>query len=348
MKHLLKLICFFLIFSSCEKQSKQDDEIRIGAILSLTGPAGEQGENIRKGIELAVSEAKQNGQNVRLIIEDDGTVPARVVTAFNKLIDQDNVKGVIGGVWDFLAASAYPIAQKREILFITPTNPIEIIPDTFKSSSFITSIAPTLESEFLAMRRFVISHNPKTAVIIFPQLPFGLSKRDAFIKALEELKVDLLEASSFTEDENRGDAMKRASLKLAKLKPDIALVISDYAGLSVLAQENFKLGVNTKILTSQHLDQAILFSKQPKIFKDFYGLYPKIYDENFVSRFEAKFNEKPKVFASHGYDAARLLLAAPGDKFKGVTGDCERGKSLGCKGETVIVEVKGEELREIS
>lgn len=347
--HSLKcLLIFIFALTSCENKSITEDEIRIGAVLSLTGPAGEQGENIRKGVELAVSEAQAKGKNVRLIIEDDGTNPTRVVTSLNKLIDQDKVTGIIGGVWDFLAASAYPVVHRRQVYFITPTNPLEIIPNNFHNSPFISTVAPTLESESRAISRFLSMIKPQSVMVVFPELPFGVSKKDAFEKESQKLNIKILQSVGFTEDENRGDAMKRASLKLSQLNPEAALVITDYSGLTVLAKENKKLGVKTKILTSQHLDQAIIFSGLPELFKDIYGLYPKIYNQEFSRKFKDRFHESPKVFASHGYDSANLLMARPGEKLKGVTGECERGYILGCKGDTVIMALKDGELREIN
>lgn len=347
MKAFKSVLILLFALVSCENKSVTSEELRIGAVLSLTGPAGEQGENIRKGIELAVDEARSQGRKVKFILEDDGTNPARVVSSLNLLIDQHKVDGIIGGVWDFLAASAYPVVHKREIFFVTPTNPFEIIPDIFKTSPYISTIAPTLSSEYEAMKKFLRNVNPKTVLAIYPELPFGISKKDAFEKAAESLKIKNLQSLGFTEDENRGDAMKRASLKLSTLNPDAALVITDYSGLAILAKENKKLGVRTKILTSQHLDQAIIFSNAPDLFTDIYGLYPKIYDQDFVRRFEVKYHEPPKVFASHGYDSVKLLLATPVEKFMGVTGECKKGEILGCKGDTVIMALRNGRLEEL-
>ena len=319
----------------------------MGAVLSLTGPAGEQGQNIRKGIELAVSEAITQGKNIKLILEDDGTNPAKVVSGINKLIDHDNVQGIVGGVWDYLAASAYPVVESREVVFVTPTNPFEIIPPQFQHSKVISTVAPSLSTEREAMKRYLKRVYPKSVMVVYPELPFGKSKQEAFESVAHDLQIPVLSAYAFTEDENRGEAMKRASLKIAESHAEAALVITDYDGLTVLAKEFKKLSINTSILTSQHLDQAVMFSGQSELFENMFGLYPKIYDQDFSLRFEKKFHESPKVFSAHGYDAAKLILARDGEKFQGVTGMCQKGGIVGCIGDTVLYGLKDGKVQQV-
>mgnify|MGYP005700136941 FL=1 len=87
-------------------------KIKIGAIASLTGPAAEQGKNWVDGATLAVKALEKQGISIEFIVEDDASKPAQVHTAFNKLVSIDQVQGVIGGTWDFLAEAANPLSLK--------------------------------------------------------------------------------------------------------------------------------------------------------------------------------------------------------------------------------------------
>jgi branched-chain amino acid transport system substrate-binding protein len=121
MKNLGKVFFLFLLaaslifISGCDSSNKSS-QIRIGAIASLTGAAGEQGTNWVQGATLAIEEANAAGTEAVLSVEDDQTQPAKVVSGLNKLIQVNRVQAVIGGTWDFLAEAAFPVAIKNKTM----------------------------------------------------------------------------------------------------------------------------------------------------------------------------------------------------------------------------------------
>ena len=67
---------------------RKEESIKIGAILSLSGPAGFYGKEVRDGMLLAAQEINSrggiNGREIELIIEDSKTNPEEGKKAFNK------------------------------------------------------------------------------------------------------------------------------------------------------------------------------------------------------------------------------------------------------------------------
>ena len=65
------------------------EPIKIGAILSLSGPGESYGKDVREGMVLAVDEINSwggiNGRYIELIIEDSKTNPQEGKKAFNKI-----------------------------------------------------------------------------------------------------------------------------------------------------------------------------------------------------------------------------------------------------------------------
>lgn len=315
MRALSLVLVFFL---ACNGSNQREVET-LGAVLSLTGPAGEQGKNIKQGIELA---AKEHG--VRVLFEDDGTNPSRAVRGLLKLSTERKLIGVVGGVWDYLALAMYPVADRNQIKFITPSNPIEIIPEQFQKGGMIGTVAPSLKSEREAVYKFLKSKKPKSVTTIVPNVPFGESKRLMFESVASELKISVFPSFEFSTESPRTDSMRAAALKIRELNPDLVLVITDYDGLATLAKE----GLSSIILTSQHLDKALQF--QDADYSNFYAIYPKVFDSDFEKRFIDNFGEPPRVFAAHGYDAAKVLIL--NKPFKGATGDCDPSRVQVCEG----------------
>ena len=108
----------------CAKEEKEK-EIKIGAILPLTGDMAKFGASFKKGIDLAVGEINAEGGirgiKPQIIYEDDAGESKQAVSAFRKLITQHKIHAVIGGVMSSTAMPIAPIAEKEKVVIISPT-----------------------------------------------------------------------------------------------------------------------------------------------------------------------------------------------------------------------------------
>ncbi len=75
-------------------QPQEQGIFTIGAIVPLTGPAADTGEQIRNGLLLAVEEINQKdgiaGKQISLFLEDSQSKPQIGVTAFQSLAELKN------------------------------------------------------------------------------------------------------------------------------------------------------------------------------------------------------------------------------------------------------------------
>ena len=86
-KLVLISVAFLVIFSGgCAK--KDEKEIKIGAVLELTGPLSRLGERSKMGMELAADEINSQGgilnREIKLIIEDNKSDAKRRCFGFFK------------------------------------------------------------------------------------------------------------------------------------------------------------------------------------------------------------------------------------------------------------------------
>ncbi|MBB6261541.1 branched-chain amino acid transport system substrate-binding protein [Paenochrobactrum gallinarii] len=116
-------------------------EIRIGASVSATGPAAFLGDPEFKTLEMLVAELNEkggiNGEQVKLIMYDDGGDANKARTFATRLIEDDEVVAIIGGTTTGTSMSILSVAEDAEIPFIALAGAIEIIqpvrPYTFKT-----------------------------------------------------------------------------------------------------------------------------------------------------------------------------------------------------------------------
>jgi branched-chain amino acid transport system substrate-binding protein len=116
-------------------------EIRIGSTLSETGPASFLGDPEAKTLHMLVDQINAaggiNGEQIRLIMYDDGGDPNRARTFATRLVEDDEVVAIIGGTTTGTSMSIIPVIEEAEIPFISLAGAIEIIdpvqPFTFKT-----------------------------------------------------------------------------------------------------------------------------------------------------------------------------------------------------------------------
>ena len=90
--HLLAAAAFFTVAGAAHA------EVKIGAILSVTGPASFLGDPEKKTLEMYVADINAkggvNGQQIKLFVYDDGGDPNQARTFGTRALEQDGVDGV--------------------------------------------------------------------------------------------------------------------------------------------------------------------------------------------------------------------------------------------------------------
>jgi branched-chain amino acid transport system substrate-binding protein len=96
------------------------EELRIGFIAPMTGPFAQVGKDMVNGFEMYTNEVKGDlgGATVKFILEDDQAKPPTGVLKAEKLIRQDKVHMLIGGV---LASTGYalaPVSTREKVVYL--------------------------------------------------------------------------------------------------------------------------------------------------------------------------------------------------------------------------------------
>ena len=130
--------------------------LTIGAVIALTGNANLYGQDQRLGIDLARewSRSQAAQRPLRLQLEDGGSDEATAIAGFNLLINQGAL-ALIGPTLSQQAFAADPIAQRRGVPVVAPSNTAKGIPQIGRFISRVSAqssvIAPLSIAE--ALRR---------------------------------------------------------------------------------------------------------------------------------------------------------------------------------------------------
>ncbi|MDQ2735332.1 MAG: ABC transporter substrate-binding protein, partial [Pseudomonadota bacterium] len=106
--------------------------IKIGTLLSVTGPGAFLGDQMKRGAELAVDEINAsggiNGRKIQWVFYDVETQASKAVLATRRLIESDKVDMIVGGGnASGLAMAMVPLAEKAGVPFISTEGAMAIV-----------------------------------------------------------------------------------------------------------------------------------------------------------------------------------------------------------------------------
>jgi branched-chain amino acid transport system substrate-binding protein len=109
----------------------QSEPIRIGAFLSVTGPASFLGDPEQKTLELYVEQINAAGgllgRQLRLVSYDDGGDAEKARTFVKRLLEQDKVDVIVGGSTTGTTMAAVPLVEQAQLPFVSLAGAVVIV-----------------------------------------------------------------------------------------------------------------------------------------------------------------------------------------------------------------------------
>lgn len=103
----------------------QAADIKIGLLLSQTGPLSSYGVPMRAAAEYATTVINEsggiNGNKVSVIVEDDTSNPTTFLNGLNRMIDTHRVMALVGPIVTGFYQAGAPIVKEKGVPMISPT-----------------------------------------------------------------------------------------------------------------------------------------------------------------------------------------------------------------------------------
>jgi len=107
------------------------DSIKLGSVLSITGPASFLGDPEDKTLKMYVDKINAaggvDGKKIELVVYDDGGDANKARTFATRLIEDDKVVAMIGGSTTGTTMAMIPVFEEAQIPFISFAGAVEII-----------------------------------------------------------------------------------------------------------------------------------------------------------------------------------------------------------------------------
>jgi len=317
-------------------------DIVIGAVLPLSGVNAQGGEDLRRGMELALKEVNENGgvmgEPLRIIYEDSGDVPQRAIDAARKLVAVDGVALVIG---EYSSGITIPLGQYLVGEGVPHLNAVSTsgLVRGIGDGSFSMVGLDNVSTRFAA--EDVIGHGWKKVSLMAMNNAFGQGIADNFKRQFEEMGGEVSTTIIYTS----GQTSYRRELQQAEASDPDAYVFTAYgADGGLLMQEAYELGLRDE-KPWYSIQVTMHDADTPAEFKE--GLFAMDVDytaagnDDYLKAYEAAYGQS---FASawSGYAHDTILFAAAALNKAGSTDRAAVLDAIRAVGDEGITGVTGE------
>src|SRR6266481_3962403 len=295
------------------------DKIKVGVIVTLSGPAAGLGQQARDGFALAVKDlgGKMNGKDVEVIVVDDELKPDAAVTKVKGLLERDKVDFVVGPIFsNILQAIHKPVVDSKTFLISPNAGPSSYAGKECSPFFYVTSYQNDQVPEVLG--KVAQDRGYKRVYVLVPNYQAGKDMAAGFKL---DYKGEIVEESYMP----LGTLDFQVELtKIASAKPDAVFAFMP-GGMGVSLVKQYKqagLADSIPVLSAFTVDESTLPAQQDAAVGMFGGSNwaPNLdnpQSKKFVAGYEGAYNSVPGTYAMQGYDTAMLIDSA----VKAVKGD---------------------------
>ena len=318
-----KLLTLCAVLAAFSAPALGQEPIKIGAFLSVTGPAAFLGDPEQKTLELYVEKLNAAGgllgRKFQLISYDDSGDAEKARTFTKRLIEQDKVDIIVGGSTTGSTMAAVPLVEAAQIPFVSLAGAVVII-EPVKKWVFKTPHTDRMACE----KVFADMNDRKLArvALISGTGGFDKSMRAECLKVAPNYKIQVLA------DETYGAGDTDMTVQLTKIKntSGVQAVLNPGFGQGpTIVTKNFRqLAVNLPLYQSHGVaskefiklsgeaSEGVRLPSAALLIADQLpdGDAQKKVVVSYKQAFESKYKQDVSSFGGHAYDGLMLAVDA--------------------------------------
>jgi len=229
--------------------SVADAQIKIGAVLSVTGPASFLGDPEKRTLEIYAAEINKqggiNGQQLQLVIYDDGGDPNQARTFATRLIEEDKVDALLAGSTTATTMAIIPLAEEAKIPLINFAGAVVAADPKFKWNF------KTPHTDLMACEKIFVDLQKRKLTkiaIISGTDAFGKSMRDQCLTVVKKYGIEVVHEETY----GPRDSDMTPQLTNIKAKAGVQAVVNTGFGQgpAIVTRNYRQLGINVPLYQS--------------------------------------------------------------------------------------------------
>ena len=292
-------------------------EIPIGIALAQTSNVALLGQEGVAGSKIAEKYFNDkggiNGTPIKLVVQDTGGDEAGAINAFQTLITQNKVAGIVGPTLSQQAFSADPIAERAKVPVIAASNTAKGIPEIgdyiARVSSPVTVVAPNSVKAALKI-------NPKikrVAVFFAQNDAFNKSETEVFQKTVKDQGLDLVTVQKFQTTDTDFQTQATSALNL---KPDLIIISGLASDGGNLVRQLRELGYKGLIIGGNGLNSSNIFAvcktqcNGVLVAQAYSPAHKNAVNEAFRETYLNQYKKQPPQFSAQAFAAVQVYVEA--------------------------------------
>jgi branched-chain amino acid transport system substrate-binding protein len=298
-------------------------QVKVGAVLSVTGPASFLGDPEKKTLEIYVEDINAkggvNGQKLQLVVYDDAADANAARTFATRLIEEDKVAAMIGGTTTGATLAMIPAFEEAQIPFISLAGAIQIIQPVRKW------VFKTPHTDKMACEKIFADlkqRNLTTIALISGTDAFGKSMRDQCVAVAPRSGITVAHEESY----GPRDSDMTPQLTNIKGKAGVQAVVNTGFGQgpAIVTRNYRQLGITQPLYQShgvaskQFIDLAGPAAEGVRLPAAALLVADKLPDSDqqkpvvvsYKRIFEQKTGQPVSTFGGHAYDGLMIFVEA--------------------------------------
>jgi branched-chain amino acid transport system substrate-binding protein len=254
-----------------------------------------------------------NGTPIKLIFQDTSGDEQGAINAFNTLINQDKVVGIVGPTLSQHAFSADPIAERAKVPVLAPSNTAKGIPQIGEYISRVSAPVAVVAPNAVKAALKINPNIKKVAVFYAQNDAFSKSETGTFQETIKTQGLDLVTVQKFQTTDTDFQAQATNAINL---QPDLIVISGLAADGGNLVKQLRELGYKGLIIGGNGLNTSNLLPVCKAlcdgilIAQAYSPEHPNEINKEFRSAYTAQNKKEPPQFSAQAFTGVQVFVEA--------------------------------------
>ena len=285
------------------------EPVTIGMITTLTGGGSHLGIDVRDGFRLALDEAGDAAADIELLVQDDARKPDLAKQVATEMVQRDGADILTGIIFSNLALAVVPSAVRDGVFYLSPNaGPSQLAGKLCHENYF--NVAWQNNDLHAAMGGYMKDAGLAAPAILAPNYPAGTDALTGF----KSLYGEDVAAEIYTKLGQTDYAAEIAQIR-ASGADSVYFFLPGGMGIAFMKQyaaSDVGLPVYGPAFSFDEVILGAVGDAALGVFNTSQWAHDleNPANEAFVAAFREEYGRTPTLYASQGYDTARLILSA--------------------------------------
>lgn len=292
----------------------------------LSGDNVALGENMQNGVQLAIKQANKSGDldfELEYVAADDQGLPDKAPTAAQKVIDDPDVKAVVGPAFSGPTNSASPLYAETGLVTVTPSATNPTLTDEANGFTSLLRAVPNDNMQGKAMGDFFSKKiGAKKVYLIDDKTDYGVGLSKVAEETLKAAGVSVVKKSVPQKTPDYSATAK----DVVNSKADGLIYAGYYQDLAPFAKKLSDAGFKGAAISGDGSNDAKFVELAGSASENWYLTCPctdstvETGTKKFAEDYQKEFNRAPGTYSAEAYDVANMIIS----EIKKAGGDVER------------------------